>query len=62
MIYINGFRNFVETNLWVKKENIMAIEEQEGKYWVYFLISHDKFGNMRIESKEAKRILALLEG
>jgi hypothetical protein len=61
MIYIKGFRNFIETNLWVKKENIMAIEEQEGKYWVYFLVSHDKHGIMKIESEEASRILELLE-
>lgn len=62
MIYIKGFRNCIETNLWVRKENIMAIEEQEGKYWLYFLISHDKHGIMRIEAKEAIRILELLEG
>ena len=62
MIHIKGFRNFVETNLWVKKENIMAIEEQVGKYWVYFLISYDNYGNMRVEREEAKRILGLLEG
>lgn len=57
MIHIRGLRNFVETNLWVKKENIMAIEEQEGKYWLYFLVSYD---NMRVEREEAKRILELL--
>lgn len=62
MIHIKGFRNYIETNLWVRKENIMAIEEQEGKCWLYFLISHDKHGIMRIEAEEAIRILELLEG
>lgn len=61
MIYIKGFRNFIETNLWVKKENIMTIEEEEGRYWVYFLVSHDKHGIIKVESEEAKRILELLE-
>lgn len=61
MIHIKGFRNLIETNLWIKKENIMAIEEQEGKYWLYFLVNHEKYGTIKIEREEARRVLELLE-